>query len=157
RDGFELSEVGSMLEKRGMKPTQTRSVLHRSIFALDVYHLLNWAEAAVININGRVPDEGTVVEAALAWHAAKAVVIYKKDDRAPFTGEDNPMLTCLSDLRVTAEIGELPAAVERELQRDRSGSVKHVLTLGKEIAQATRELTGTQELSRHLADCVSAD
>ena len=70
----------------------------------------------VANLNGRVPDEGTVVEAAVAWHAGKALVLFKNDARSPFAGHDNPMLTCLTDLRITGHIESLPAAVETALR-----------------------------------------
>ena len=93
RDGIELSEVGRELDALQMSSDDIGDLLHRAIFCLDVYKLLGWSEAIVANINGRVPDEGTVVETALAWHAQMPIVLYKRDARAPFQGDDNPMLT----------------------------------------------------------------
>src|SRR5439155_25501198 len=66
-------------------------LLQRAIFALDLYELLENSDAVVANLNGRVPDEGTIVEAAVAWHAGKALVLYKADARAPIDGSDNPI------------------------------------------------------------------
>ena len=75
RDGIELSEVGRELDALHMSSVDIGDLLHRAIFCLDVYKLLGWSEAVVANINGRVPDEGTVVEAALAWHAQMPIVL----------------------------------------------------------------------------------
>ena len=87
-----------------------------------------------MNLNGRVPDEGTVVEAALGWHSGKAVVLYKRDERAPFTARDNPMLTGLAEGEVVSAIAELPAAVERALAASNHRRVAATLALGERIA-----------------------
>mgnify|MGYP003981738111 CR=1 FL=1 len=49
----------------------------------------------MLNINGRVPNEGTVVEAGIAWNAGKKIVIYKTDLRTLLKGSDNPLLSGL--------------------------------------------------------------
>ena len=82
RDGIELSEAGRELAALQMSSDDIGDLLQRAIFCLDVYKLLGWSEAVVANINGRVPDEGTVVEAALAWHAQIPIVLYKSDARS---------------------------------------------------------------------------
>lgn len=86
-----LSRLELRLHENGLSPIEASKVIDRSIFCLDVYKLLSWSDGVVINLNGRVPDEGTVVEAALAWHAGKPLVLYKNDSRAPFLGRDNPI------------------------------------------------------------------
>lgn len=134
RDGFELADVAGELQKAGTEPRRAVELVHRAIFHLDVYHLLGWSEAAVANLNGRVPDEGTVVEAALAWHAGKALVLYKRDERAPFAGDDNPMLTCLADCQTTASLDAVPAAVTSALGQGRGHRVARALGRGKKIA-----------------------
>ena len=42
---------------------------------MDCHELLNATTGVVANLNGRIPDEGTIVEAALAWHSGKALVL----------------------------------------------------------------------------------
>jgi nucleoside 2-deoxyribosyltransferase len=91
--------------------------LHRSVgyavFALDVYELVERCDAVVCNLNGRVPDEGTIVEASLAFAVGKPLVFYKADARAPFGGHDNPMLTSLARGGVESRLERLPDRVRR--------------------------------------------
>ena len=134
RDGFELSDVRRQFEMTGISPAQASRLLHRSIFDLDIYHLLQWSHACVANINGRVPDEGTVVEAALTWGAGRPLVLFKADDRAPFDGEDNPMLSCLTHLQITNAVDSIPQAVADEIARNRTTDVAAALAKGHRVA-----------------------
>ena len=79
----------------GLVPGLRGGVDH-AIFALDVHELLARCDAVVCNLNGRVPDEGMIVEAALAHACGVPVVFYKADARAPFGGADNAMLAALA-------------------------------------------------------------
>ena len=150
RDGFELSEVGRELDALQMDSVDVDDLLHRAIFCLDVYKLLGWSEAVVANLNGRVPDEGTVVEAALAWHAHMPIVLYKNDARAPFRGDDNPMLSCLTDLRVVSAIADLPRALGEQLSLDNRRRLEETLALGERIARASESETDTRSLTNAL-------
>lgn len=113
----------------------------RAVFALDVYQLVERCEALVINLNGRVPDEGAVVEMAIAFSTGKAVVAYKHDARAPFLGLDNPMLTGLVGADATvSRLEEVPAAVTRATRRARPlrldalpEALRDALALGRRI------------------------
>ena len=42
-------------------------LVRRAIFSVDVFQLVEGCDAIVCNLNGRVPDEGAVVEATLAY------------------------------------------------------------------------------------------
>jgi nucleoside 2-deoxyribosyltransferase len=42
-----------------------RGIVNKAIFSLDTYQLLRQCDVVVANLNGRVPDEGTIVEATL--------------------------------------------------------------------------------------------
>lgn len=88
-----------------------------AIFALDVYELVERCDAVVCNLNGRVPDEGMVVEASLAFAVGKPIVLYKADARAPFGGRDNAMLTSLARGAMEDAIDRLPDRVRHELAR----------------------------------------
>ncbi len=116
RDGLEayvLRHAGHPLAS-AWPISRIRSVFGRAIFALDVYQCLERCDALVFNMNGRVPDEGAVAETALAWASGRPLVIYKRDDRSPFHGEDNSMVTGLAYGGATIDrSGELPRAVER--------------------------------------------
>ncbi|MEW6078255.1 MAG: nucleoside 2-deoxyribosyltransferase [Thermodesulfobacteriota bacterium] len=63
---------------------------HRLTFAVDVYFILK-CQALVFNANGRVPDEGGVVEIGLAFAAGKPVLLYREGLQT--TGPDmDPMI-----------------------------------------------------------------
>lgn len=91
-----------------------RGGVDRAIFALDVHELLARCDAVVCNLNGRVPDEGMIVEASLAYACGVPVVFYKADARAPFGGHDNALLTALGGPAVT-RLDQLPARVAAAL------------------------------------------
>ena len=93
-----------------------RARVDYAVFALDVYELLEHCDAVVCNLNGRVPDEGMIVEASLAFAVGKPVTLYKADARAPFGGHDNAMLTALSRHGVEGRLERLPERVRRALE-----------------------------------------
>lgn len=140
RDGIELSRIEPSPSETSEDESSTRAALGKGIFALDVYELLDRADAVVANLNGRVPDEGTVVEAALAWHAGKAVILYKQDARSVLQGSDNPMLGGLGKFRVVTEMKALPAAVEAELRRNRRSNVTKIVSLGRKLSRGHQSL-----------------
>lgn len=115
RDGLEpyvLRFGNSALQ--GLLPGARRGVDY-AIFALDAYELVERCDAVVCNLNGRVPDEGMIVEAALAFAVGKPLVLYKADARAPFGGHDNAMLTALARGGIESRIDRLPERVRDAL------------------------------------------
>ena len=134
RDGLEFAKLKPALHARGLGDREASLVLARAVFSLDTFELLNRADAVVVNLNGRVPDEGAVVEAALAWHSGKALVLYKKDARSKLAGEDNPMITGLGRFCVCSSIADLPTTIRAELARPRVGDAKETVALGERVA-----------------------
>lgn len=69
RDGVEayvLGRAGGPLARLpGMD--SILGAIGKAIFALDVYQIVVRCDALVFNMNGRVPDEGGVVETAIAF------------------------------------------------------------------------------------------
>ena len=137
RDGLEFARLLPELQSLATRPGSADAILQRAIFSLDVYQLLRRSDGVVANLNGRVPDEGTVVEAALAWLAGKALVLYKNDARTILSGSDHPMLVTLGDFRVVREITGLPGALGEALKTSRESRVHDVLEIGERIAEAT--------------------
>lgn len=115
-----------------------RRAVDEAIFALDVHALLQ-CDAVVCNLNGRVPDEGMVVEASIAFALGTAVVFYKADARAPFFGRDNAMLAGLTEGASASRIGDLPACVKQAIAArcaagNPSGALAKVAARGARIA-----------------------
>ncbi|MFP3608687.1 nucleoside 2-deoxyribosyltransferase [Paraburkholderia sp. SIMBA_050] len=134
RDGLEFARLKPELEKLGASADEAARILDRAIFSLDTYQLLRRCDVVVANLNGRVADEGTVVEASLAWHAGKPLVLFKADARSMLGGSDNPMLTGLGEFDVTDRLSALPQAVDEAIARDRARRVEETLNRGAEIA-----------------------
>ena len=106
RDGL----AGTTFEKDGM--------MYRAAYALEIYQLVQRCGALVLNMNGRVPDEGGVYSASLAFMIGKPVILYKNDNRSVFHGSDNPMITGLSpDSGVVRKLKRIPGALTRGLRK----------------------------------------
>jgi nucleoside 2-deoxyribosyltransferase len=120
-DGLEFAKVQPYLAAQGYDAAAAGRLLHEAIFALDVYQVVVGCGSLVMNMNGRVPDEGAVAEAAMAWTLGKPIVIYKADARTKVTGRDNPLVVGLSDFETVEEIAELGQALvarQAELRLD---------------------------------------
>lgn len=89
RDGYLASELEGLTEEE--KTTK--------IFNKDYQEVLN-ADILIINLDGRVPDEGACVELGIAYANNKRCYGIKTDSRSIELGMDiNPMITgCLTKL-----------------------------------------------------------
>jgi len=117
RDGMEFRLVREELIDRGWAGDVAGQFLHEAIFALDIYQLAIACDAIVWNQNGRVPDEGAVSEAAIAWTLGKPLIAYHDDARSMIAGRMNPLLAGLVDFTTVRSIPEIPAALMVECQR----------------------------------------
>jgi nucleoside 2-deoxyribosyltransferase len=122
-----------------------RTRVDYAIFSLDVYELIERCSAVVCNLNGRVPDEGMIVEAALAYAAGKPLVLFKNDLRAPFGGYDNSMLTSLVRGKIVDELKALPAALMEVMHWEAdfaplSNDLKKAISYGKRISSVLESL-----------------
>ena len=151
RDGLEFARLMPELRLQGLDTERADRALLQAIFSLDVYQLLKACDAVVANINGRVPDEGTVVEAALAWHAGKPLVLYKADSRSLLNGSDNPMLAGLGTFEVLDNLASLPSAMAKQLTKSNVARVAETLRNGEQIAHARAESSGLVHLASVLA------
>jgi nucleoside 2-deoxyribosyltransferase len=118
RDGIEAYVMGAAdhpLLGGILGRTLSRQV-SKAIFALDVYQVVEGCDALVLNMNGRVPDEGAVSETAIAFAVGKPRVLYKQDERSLVAGADNSMLLGLSPTFSTVNaIEDIPRQLERVL------------------------------------------
>jgi nucleoside 2-deoxyribosyltransferase len=118
RDGMEFRLILEELVDRGWPAPLAAQFLHAAIFALDVYQLAQECQAVAWNLNGRVPDEGAVSEAAIAWTLGKPIVAYMDDVRSLISGRVNPMLVGLVEFETKETIGELPSALKAAIEAE---------------------------------------
>jgi nucleoside 2-deoxyribosyltransferase len=167
RDGLELTKCVERLIGLGMDAQEAQLLMAEAIFSLDVYEVLHDCDLLVANLNGRVPDEGAVSEAAIAWSRGKPVVGYKADSRTAFGGQDNPLVTGLFRFRLAKSIEEVLAGVGEEAARlrtadvpgDREQEIEESLRLGKEISEilgTTRQVDAVVDTIRRFHSVDSA-
>ncbi|MBI9075361.1 MAG: nucleoside 2-deoxyribosyltransferase [Desulfatibacillum sp.] len=116
RDGLEKYVMGLANDPKVTNRMFRRinKFVNRAIFSVDVYQILEGCDYLVFNMNGRVPDEGGVVETGIAFAAQKPLVIYKKDYRTKFNGSDNSMITGLSyTFSTVTSMEKIPTELER--------------------------------------------
>ncbi len=117
RDGIEALVMGMIDSPLNVNLLNIRKALDRAIFALDMYQILERCDALVLNMNGRVPDEGALVEAAAAWTAGKPLVVFKDDARTAFKGMDNSMVSGLIRGKKITTLEAVPGEVARVLRK----------------------------------------
>lgn len=140
-DGLEFARVQPYLADQGYDAADAGRLLHEAIFALDVYQVIVGCGSLVLNMNGRVPDEGAVAEAAMAWSLGKPVVIFKADARSKIAGRDNPLVVGLADFEVIEhldDLGEALAARQAELLPDAEYQVPCPMHLRRILASGGR-------------------
>jgi nucleoside 2-deoxyribosyltransferase len=115
RDGIEVGRVMALLNHPILEGPISNDIMLRVrkwVFALDMYQLLERCQALVFNLDGRTPDDGSVVETAAAFAAGKPIVIYKTTPITMLAGADNPMVEGLSTTwSYVGDTTALPAAV----------------------------------------------
>jgi hypothetical protein len=122
RDGIEVADVMGLLNDPMLhgNPMLEPIVLARcvawvtrAVVALDVYEVVKGCQCSVLNIDGRVPDEGALVEATLAWSTGHPVVPYKTTPVSELGGNNNPMIGVISGWApISTDAVELVRAVK---------------------------------------------
>lgn len=124
-----------------------RRKLDFAIFSLDVYELVERCDGVICNLNGRVPDEGMIVEASIAYTAGRPLILFKHDIRAPFGGFDNSMLTSLTRGKIVRDLHKIPEAVGAAISRPVHGAalsddLKKAIAYGKRLSHILQRLPG---------------
>jgi nucleoside 2-deoxyribosyltransferase len=142
RDGFLFGAVVSDLRKAGHPLNVAQWLARQAIFALDLCEVLLNCDGIVVNLNGRVPDEGAVVEGAAAWTAGKAVVLFKDDARSKIDGFDNPLVAGLGGFRLVRRSEDLPRAMTRALTEHPPGplSVESLAAATQQVIEQGQRL-----------------
>jgi nucleoside 2-deoxyribosyltransferase len=115
RDGMEFAEVHPYLIDQGFDAGTIGQLIHEAVFALDVYQVVLGCGALVANLNGRVPDEGTVSETAMAYMLGKPIVLFHEDVRSMISGRHNPLVVGLTGFQTTSELDQLGPALRAKI------------------------------------------
>lgn len=150
KDGFVFADVHREFLRAGYDDAEASRMIQRAIFCLDTYEVISACDGLVLNMNGRVPDEGAVAEAAMAWMANKCIVLYKSDSRSLIRGNDNPLVAGLSNFMKVSTTPEIAYAFT---QLFRARRVPASLELPRVVRDAVEP---GRRLSKALSDCKSA-
>jgi nucleoside 2-deoxyribosyltransferase len=110
RDGLEFAKLFPLFMEKGVPASDARKILNMAIFSLDVFQIVKNSDGLLLNMNGRVPDEGAMVEAGIAWANNKVIVIFRSDSRSLIEGNCNPLVLGLSDFSHVAAYDEIALA-----------------------------------------------
>ena len=144
RDGIEVGNVMQMVnEINDPAVTALMQFVREIVFSMDVYQLLSRCQSVVFNMDGRVPDDGSVVEAAAAFASGRPIVIWKSTPITMLGGTDNPMVSGLAMNWQTVSAGNelvpgLAAAIAATAQAGGDGftpapHVQAVIDLGEQV------------------------
>ena len=138
-----MAKIGLPLFRRPQDVIAVTEFARKLVFALDVFQLLERCGAIVFNLDGRVPDDGSVMEAATGWTAGLPVVIVKTTPVTMLGGYDNPMVTGLGmRWAYVSNLEDLASAVAKAVADDQSlggppftpgPHAAAVVTLGREV------------------------
>jgi len=116
----------------------------------------------VVNLNGRVPDEGAVSEAAIAWSVGRIVVGYKNDVRSLYMGKDNPLVVGLFGFRVHPSMFSVASAIRDGLDARPPEKLREItdlifkshadIELGKNLWESMGGLDELQKVASLLRD-----
>ncbi len=157
RDGFEFVDLSESFIKLGVSDNDAKLILNKAIFTLDVFQVID-SDGLILNINGRVPDEGAMVEAGIAWNAGKTIVIFKNDARTLINGNDNPLLLGLANFNVANEISSIPSIFNKLLLKDGdkknkiidNSRIEKIFKKGQLIFELSNKLENSDELCNQL-------
>lgn len=113
RDGFLFVELVTKIQKQGCSCDEAEKIALNLITHLDVYQVCEKCDATILNLNGRVPDEGAISEGALAFRSERPLVIYKQDARSLVMGKDNPLVVGLTGFEIVKTIAEIPVKLKQ--------------------------------------------
>lgn len=150
RDGLEFARLFPLFLERGIDAQDAQKILNLAIFSLDVFQITD-SQGLVLNMNGRVPDEGAMVEAGIAWASNRVVVIFRSDSRSLIEGNCNPLVLGLADFSVVTTYDDIAVVFDEKF----SVATEDVL-LGRD-AQPEAATKSGKEISDYLMSRRSGD
>ena len=98
-DGIEDEKLIQNLKSPLMELTYYQKVallVQKIGWTLDIYMATYGCDGMVMDMNGRVPDGGSIVEAANAYAVGMPLVLYKETSITMWGPFDNPMIAALT-------------------------------------------------------------
>lgn len=130
RDGLLFADIVGTLKN----PTEEKKkAIMELIGHYDAYNAADKCDGCVLNLNGRVPDEGALVEGAFSFARGKYLVAYKNDGRSLIQGFDNPLVSILSGFDLIDSVEKIPGEFRRLIAQGKRFSLDDVLEKSREV------------------------
>ncbi len=153
-DGLEFAKLLPEFIARKIDPLGAATILNMAIFSLDVFEIID-SDGLVLNLNGRVPDEGAMVEAGIAWANSKHLVIFKNDDRSLIQGNCNPLVMGLSNFEFVEDYKDVPVAFAEKFKKFSNNthpSVSPKFEMAKQNGQVIRDYLSSKKPLEEIAE-----
>lgn len=157
-DGLEFARLFPAFLSKGIQVKEAEQLLNRAIFALDVFQVKD-SHGLVLNMNGRVPDEGAMVEAGVAWACQHPIVIYHNDDRSLIQGNSNPLVLGLADFATVNRYEDVAPAFDRHFEelgdrlfQEQASFTEDSLHHGQTISECLTHNRNEEEIANLLLD-----
>jgi len=124
RDCPEYGLLVAELRKREYAPDQARDIASSVIGFLIYRQCYIECDVTVLNLNGRVPDEGSIIAAGISFASGKHLVTYCDDSRRLFYGIHHPLITVLTLSEMVNRIEEIPPALRRCFESDQTSRTR---------------------------------
>ncbi len=154
RDAFLFEDIHREFRRGGYDPAEATAMIQQAIFWVDAYEVVSACQGLVLNMNGRVPDEGAVAEAAMAWMAGKAIILYKADSRSLIQGSDNPIVMGLGSFVKVSTIPEIAYAFAQLFRSWRPGKAPPLPRAVRGAVEPGRRLSRLLTTCKSPADTV---
>ncbi len=147
RDGLELAKILPIFRDRGFSEKDASRILNHAIFCLDIYEVID-SDGLVVNMNGRVPDEGAMIEAAVAWSHEKEIVIFNSDCRTLIEGNCNPLVMGLTDFEYVSSYEDIPKIFNQKFKSKSSSSCDNITNSSQKTKQIGKQVSDYLDVNR---------
>ena len=153
RDSFLYLDLLKNIQEKGCNKQDSEKIALSLIYHMDMYQACEGCDATVLNVNGRVPDEGALIEAALCFGRGKPVVTYNSDYRSLIKGKDNPLISGLTGFRIIDKLVDIPKELKKleDIQETEfSKMMKNARLLFNDYTQDKTDLGYLVELGKNI-------
>jgi len=120
RDGFTYVDLFKQVQNEGYAHEEARDIALGLIMHLDVYQVCEGCDATVLNLNGRISDEGAVSEGALCFRSERPLVLYKGNNPSFAMENYSPLVTGLTGFEIVGKVEGIPKKLKQLENKDES-------------------------------------
>jgi nucleoside 2-deoxyribosyltransferase len=132
RDGFTYVDLFKQVQNEGYAYEEARDIALGLIMHLDVYQVCEGCDATVLNLNGRISDEGAVSEGALCFRSERPLVIYKGNNPTFVLENHSPLVTGLTRFEIVGKVEEIPKKL-RQLENTGESNYSRTMNVARKL------------------------